>query len=166
MSHANMDLQDLIRTVFDLLDAVVELYLKSVIAPFLTLHEKFYAGLNKCLRQVLDKNEIPTWFTANFITYGRTLLVYPTILLLSSGYQMLPAMLVIFVDFGDFLDGVVARYWVDQDKGKEVKESRSASPTSDKDSFGAYFGVFILMRLFLFLSFPFSPSPGLRHEIQ
>lgn len=136
MPSANREKKDLLRTTFDLVDSLVELYLKSAIAPFLTLHEKFYTGLNKVLRQMLDRNEIPSWFTANFITYGRTLLVFPTILLLASEYQILPALLVIFVDFGDFLDGVVARYWIDQNNRKEASESRSASPTSDKDSFG------------------------------
>jgi len=132
----------LLRTVFELVDAVVELYLKSIISPFLKLHEKFYAGLNKFLRQLLDRNNVPAWFTANFITYARTLLVFPTIILLASGYRSLPALLVVAVDFGDFLDGVVARYWVDQakekEKTKEQKSSRSSSPASDKDSFGAY----------------------------
>lgn len=138
----------MLRTVLDLLDAVVELYLKSVIAPFLKLHEKIYAGFNKFLRQLLDQHNVPVWFTANFITYARTVLVFPTVLLLAEGYRTLPALLVLAVDVGDFLDGVVARYWVDQAKEKESKKqqqqqksshSRSSSPaSSDKDSFGAY----------------------------
>lgn len=135
--------RDLATTVFDLIDAVVEVYLKNIIRPFLSLHEVFYSGLNKVLRQVLDdhKKKIPTWFTANFITYARTWLVFPTILLLAWGHYLLPAILVILVDLGDFLDGVVARFWNKIKKEKEANEekdrSRSNSPTnSDKDSFG------------------------------
>ena len=158
MKSANREEKDLLRTTFDLVDSLVELYLKSAIAPFLKLHEKFYTGLNKVLRQVLDSNEIPTWFTANFITYGRTLLVFPTILLLASEYQILPALLAIFVDFGDFLDGVVARYWVDQDNKKVARESRSASPTSDKDSFGECFFPFSMDSSSIILLFPHRPT--------
>jgi len=159
--------KSLLRSAQNLADAVVELYLTLVIAPFLQLHETFYTGLNKFLRRILDNHHhVPTWFTANFITYARTLLVFPTILLLAAGggssfwQQILPAALVLAVDFGDFLDGVVARFWVDRrqqqqqaqkaSQGEEESNqkenpsssntpsgSRSASPaSSDKDSFG------------------------------
>jgi hypothetical protein len=136
--------RDLVSTVIDLVDVVVELYLGSIIKPFLKIHETFYNSLNKVLRGLLDDNKkhIPIWFTANFITYFRTVLVFPTLLLLAWGHTILPAIIVISVDFGDFLDGVVARYWVDvrkeEAKSAESKDkSRSASPTnSDHDSFG------------------------------
>jgi len=149
--------KDLLRTVLDLVDAVVELYLRSVIRPFLKWHEVFYAALNKVLRQALDRHRVPQHFTANFITYARTVLVFPTIVLLAWGHQVGPAILVILVDMGDFLDGVVARYWVDQaNKEKEessnhksddadntTNKSRSSSPSSDKDSFGTLYDVIL-----------------------
>jgi hypothetical protein len=135
---------DLLATVLDLVDGVVELYLGSIIKPFLKIHETFYTSLNSVLRSLLDdhKKDIPVWFTANFITYARTFLVIPTLLLLAWGHTVLPAIIVILVDFGDFLDGVVARYWIDvrkeEAKAAESKDkSRSASPTnSDHESFG------------------------------
>lgn len=142
--------KSLLRSVFDLVDAIVELYLKTAIAPFLGLHEKFYTKLNQVLRRLLEQNRIPRWFTANFITYFRTVLVFPTVLLLACGYQVLPAVLVIFVDLADFLDGVVARFWVDRAKltgsSKGAKDSskdtsRSASPASDKDGFGTFIDI-------------------------
>lgn len=132
----------------DLVDMIVELFLGHVIKPFLKLHEKFYAALNATLRSVLDKNNVPTWFTANFITYARTWLVIPCVLLLSWGHTVLPSFIVVLVDFGDFLDGVVARYWVDVKKKQQEEalskkdgksRSRSVSPVnSDDDSFGTY----------------------------
>ena len=137
--------KDLLKTIMDLVDVIVELYLANVIRPFLSLHETFYSALNSTLRSLLDSNKdkIPDWFTANFITYARTALVVPTILLLTWGHTVLPSILVILVDAGDFLDGVVARYWVDIKKEREEalskKEdgSRSTSPVnSDDDSFG------------------------------
>lgn len=130
--------------LFSLVDSIVELYLGTIIKPFLGFHETFYAGLNKTLRKLLDdnKDKIADWFTANFITYVRTVLVIPTLVLLSGNHQILPAIIVILVDFGDFLDGVVARYWVDVKKEREQEEvskdkgPRPSSPTSDDDSFG------------------------------
>ena len=99
----------------EFLDKYIEVYLGKVIKPFLEWHEVFYSALNKNLRSILDgnKTKIPDWFTANFITYLRTIVVVPTLLLLALGHHVLPSILVILVDFGDFLDGVVARFWVD-----------------------------------------------------
>ena len=136
---------DTIHNLFVLIDSVVELYLGKFIKPFLSLHEKFYAALNNTLRGLLDdnKSEIAEWFTANFITYLRTIFVIPTLLLLAWGHTVLPSLIVILVDFGDFLDGVVARFWVDVKKEKEEalsnNESRANSPTlsdTDDESFG------------------------------
>lgn len=136
--------------LFSLVDSIVELYLGTVIKPFLSLHEKFYSSFNTTLRKLLDdnKSQIADWFTANFITYARTVLVVPTLLLLALGHTFLPSIIVILVDFGDFLDGVVARYWVDVQKEREQEESaahkdkgssRPTSPLSDDDSFGTLF---------------------------
>ena len=135
-------MEDAIVKLFALIDSIVELYLGTIIKPFLSLHETFYTALNKALRKVLDDNraKIPDWFTANWITYARTVLVVPTILLLSWGYTVVPSFLVIFVDFGDFLDGVVARFWVDVKKEIEQtlsENEKQPSPTnSDDESYG------------------------------
>lgn len=44
---------------------------------------------------------------------------------------------IIFVDFGDFLDGVVARYWVDKRKEEKAKKDAAKDKIdSDDDSFG------------------------------
>lgn len=133
-----MVLEETIHNLFALIDSVVELYLGTIVKPFLKLHETFYAALNKILRKLLDdhRSEIPEWFTANWITYARTVLVVPTLLFLSWGYVVLPSLLVIFVDFGDFLDGVVARFWVDIRKEIEKKLSekeKAPSPTNSDD---------------------------------
>ena len=135
-------MEDTILKLFALVDSIVELYLGTIIKPFLSLHETFYAALNKALRKLLDDNraKIPEWFTANWITYARTVLVVPTILVLSWDYTFLPSFLVIFVDFGDFLDGVVARFWVDVKKeiaAKLSEKEKAPSPAmSDDESYG------------------------------
>lgn len=130
--------------VFDLVEIFVEFYLSSFIKPFVAFHEKFYSSLNKTLRSILDskKDKIPEWFTANFITYFRTLLVIPCLLLLAWGQTLLPSAIVILVDFGDFLDGVVARFWVDvrkeQEEAAASKDSPSSPTASDDESFGRW----------------------------
>jgi hypothetical protein len=110
----------------------------------LLIHERFYSALNRTLRDLLDNHHVPEWLTANAITYFRTFMVIPMLLLLVGRYYIVGAMLVIAADFGDFLDGVVARYWVDAKKESAVddtaasKEKRAVSPvTSDDGSFGA-----------------------------
>mmetsp|Transcript_14553 Transcript_14553/g.20560 ORF Transcript_14553/g.20560 Transcript_14553/m.20560 type:complete len:408 (+) Transcript_14553:222-1445(+) len=133
-------MSELFKSIFDLLNAIVEVYLGSVIKPFLIFHEQFYSKMNSTLRKVLDDNKVPTWFTANFVTYVRTAFVVPSVLLIAWGHTILPSIIVLLVDFGDFLDGVVARYWVDMKKKKEEEgssgDSKSSPPGgSDDDSY-------------------------------
>lgn len=124
------------RHLMGIVDASVELYLEKAIAPFLRLHEQFYAALNKVLRDQIDqKGPLPKWFTANFITYTRTAVVVPAVLLLAAGHRILPSFLVLLVDFGDFLDGVVARYWaeVQQKKADSAKGTLDGSASDSSD---------------------------------
>eukprot|EP00558_Chaetoceros_sp_UNC1202_P007434 CAMPEP_0197253822 /NCGR_PEP_ID=MMETSP1429-20130617/66413_1 /TAXON_ID=49237 /ORGANISM="Chaetoceros sp., Strain UNC1202" /LENGTH=388 /DNA_ID=CAMNT_0042716625 /DNA_START=117 /DNA_END=1283 /DNA_ORIENTATION=- len=105
----------LVDIIVDIVNLLVELYLAHVIKPFLSFHEKFYKKLNAVLRTILDNAEsVPKWFTANSITYARTWMIIPCLVLLVKGFTVLPCLIVLAVDFGDFLDGVVARYWVDR----------------------------------------------------
>lgn len=99
--------------IIDCINSSVETYLQHFISPFLTYHAKFYSALNTFLRALLDEFGIPSWLTANFITYGRTCLIIPCLILLAKEYRAIAFVIVVLVDFFDFLDGVVARYWVD-----------------------------------------------------
>lgn len=150
-------MSELFKSIFDLLNAIVEVYLGSVIKPFLIFHEQFYSKMNSTLRKVLDDNKVPTWFTANFVTYVRTAFVVPSVLLIAWGHTILPSIIVLLVDFGDFLDGVVARYWVDMKKKKEEEgssgDSKSSPPGgSDDDSYGM--SVLYMRRLFASMKLP------------
>lgn len=115
--------KSIIFILFDIFNYFIEVYLTHIIKPFLTLHETFYSWLNATIRSILDdKSEhIPTWFSANFITYIRTIFVVPCVLLMVNGHVLLPSLIVILVDFGDFLDGVVARFWVDIKKEEDME---------------------------------------------
>mmetsp|Transcript_13866 Transcript_13866/g.23065 ORF Transcript_13866/g.23065 Transcript_13866/m.23065 type:complete len:403 (-) Transcript_13866:505-1713(-) len=126
-----------LQPLFDIIDAIVELYLQFVIKPFLEFHDVFYASLNKFCRSQLDNaKKVPVWFTANFITYLRTALIIPTLCMLSWRWWVPVSLTIIFVDFGDFLDGVVARYWVDKKKEEKAKKDEAkAKVGSDDDSF-------------------------------
>mmetsp|Transcript_5157 Transcript_5157/g.6668 ORF Transcript_5157/g.6668 Transcript_5157/m.6668 type:complete len:395 (+) Transcript_5157:198-1382(+) len=127
--------QGLKNIIFEMLNFIVELYLAHVIKPFLTLHEKIYSWLNATIRSVLDDNseKIPKWFTANFITYVRTLFVVPCVILMVKGHVLLPSIIVLSVDFGDFLDGVVARYWVDIHSNEDLETLVTEPDESSKD---------------------------------
>jgi phosphatidylglycerophosphate synthase len=116
---------------------LVEFYLSYLIKSVLVFHESFYAWLNAAIRAFLEVSYIPEWFTANFITYARTLLVIPCLMLLAWGHHFLPSFIVLLVDFGDFLDGVVARYWVDKRKERETRDGtkkRCIGSVQDFDS--------------------------------
>jgi hypothetical protein len=121
-----------IKPLLDLVDVFVELFLSHVISPFLVFHERFDHAVNCTLRQVIDSHPIPTWVTANFISYARTSLVIPTLILLAWKHTLLPAILVIAVNCGDVLDGVVTRHWLDAMQKKTEKKN----DVTDPDSFG------------------------------
>lgn len=133
--------------VFETLERCVETYLRVFISPFLLWHEVFYSQMNKVLRGLLDKHEqhVPTWFTANFVTYGRTVLIVPCLQLLAWGWRWLPSAIVLFVDFGDFFDGVLARYWnekrAESDDGAVGKDE--AVPSSVVARRNASYGGFV-----------------------
>lgn len=105
--------------LISVIDSLVEQYLVHITAPFLSFHEVFYGKLNIFLRDLIDNLGPPTWCTANFITYARTVFVIPCLLLLARGHHFIPALIVISVDIGDYLDGVVARYWMDMKEKKD-----------------------------------------------
>jgi len=126
MEASPINKKNVIQPVFNTINSLVEFYMKCVIKPAVVFHEIFYSWLNVTIWNCLDASSdyIPEWFTANFITYARTLFVIPCLFLLAHGYHVLPSIIVISVDFGDFLDGVVARYWVDRRKARGTdKES-------------------------------------------
>ncbi|KNC50435.1 uncharacterized protein AMSG_06932 [Thecamonas trahens ATCC 50062] len=87
--------------------------LGASLGPVLVAHDKFYGWLNAALTTVLDGqgDRVPSWLTADAVTWARSFLLIPTLLLLAGGHGILPAILVLLVDFGDFLDGVVWRWW-------------------------------------------------------
>ena len=147
------DIETLVQSFIDLLDVLVELYLGSFIKPFLLLHvhvhtDEVYANFNAFIRGFFDDNKkyVPEWLTANFIAYARAVLLIPTIMLLAGGQLVLPALLIILVHFAGFLDGVVARFWVDakRDRAEDAVRdddrptSKAPSDGDDNDSLDSY----------------------------
>ncbi|GMH90207.1 hypothetical protein TL16_g11696 [Triparma laevis f. inornata] len=127
-----------------------------MIPLILGVHTKFYNKLNAVLMKWLKSSPPPEYFTANFITYGRTMLLYPALFFwwcvggADGGgrfFSLIVAMIVVLVDFGDFLDGVLARYWIEQKKKTKQNEDKnknksSPNPTNScaqlNQSYGAY----------------------------
>ncbi|GMH98165.1 hypothetical protein TrST_g6761 [Triparma strigata] len=126
-----------------------------MIPPILSVHTKFYNQLNTLLMNWLKSSPPPAYFTANFVTYGRTLLLYPALFFWwcaaantsnhSQFFSLIVACIVILVDFGDFLDGVLARYWVAEKKkaGGDASVGKNfPNPTVSRahlnNSYGAY----------------------------
>ena len=114
-NNNNIIVDSLLQSLISLTNICVEAYLSLIIAPMLILHERFYSRLNQYLTELIrrcdDVNQLPRWFTANFVTYTRTVLIVPTLVLLSYKCFALASIVIVLVDFGDFLDGVLARYW-------------------------------------------------------
>lgn len=136
------DIETLLRSFIDLLDVMVELYLASILKPFLLIHQEFSSNLNEFLIKILAENKkhIPAWFTATAVAYTRAMLVIPTITLMACGQVVMPAVFVLLVQFSGFLD---ANFWAgikmareqdDSTQNDEGPDSRSPTP-SDDDSY-------------------------------
>ena len=147
------DAETLIQSVIDLLDVLVDLYLGSLVEPFLRFHDEFSANMNKLLRSILDDNKdsIPDWLTGNVSAYLRVLLIFPTILFLAWGQLVITFLFVVMVDLLGLLGSVVAKFWLDakrdhaEDTIREDDRPTSKSLTpSDDDSMDSYeFGEFV-----------------------
>ena len=125
-------IHSLVETLFSVTNALVEAYLSLIIAPMLVLHEQFYSSLNTRLKAIVqrlhEQGKMPVWFTANFVTYARTVLIVPTLVMMSfqsfSGF-VAASFVIVLVDFGDFLDGVLARYWTSVSKDDSSVSSKA-----------------------------------------
>lgn len=109
------DAETLIHSVIDLLDVLVDLYLGTLVRPFLRFHDDFHANINKMLRRVLDDNrdKMPHWLTSNASANVRLLLVFPTILFLAWGNVVFPMLFVFTAHFMGLLDSVLSKFWAD-----------------------------------------------------
>eukprot|EP00977_Amphora_coffeiformis_P027932 scaffold34666_cov158-Amphora_coffeaeformis.AAC.1 len=89
--------KDLLRALMDLLDGIVEVFLTSILEPLLLeVHSKLDHAVDQVLRKTLEsqKEKIPKWvLKEGVVTYGRMSLALPTVVLLSWGHAVLPAVL-------------------------------------------------------------------------
>jgi phosphatidylglycerophosphate synthase len=89
--------------------------------------------------------------TANLISYSRTTLILPTLVLLSKEFCLVPALFVLANNFLDIFDGIVARYWLqkkDKDEICFVLDTDSTTIKRRKRDFGAYMDA-VLDKLFV-----------------
>ena len=131
--------KDLLRALMDLLDGIVEVFLTSILEPLLLeVHNKFDHSVDQVLRKSLEnhKEKLPKWLLKdNVFTYGRISLALPTIVLLSWGHSVLPAVLVFVVYSASFWERVIPDVCTDHglhsDKGDE-----GDNVNGEEESFG------------------------------
>lgn len=73
------------------------------------LHIKFYNEINLMIEPILERYSDGQYMTPNYVTYFRTLLVIPAIILIYYEQYIIGSLLIVLNDFLDFFDGVVAR---------------------------------------------------------
>lgn len=146
------DIETLLRSFIDILDVMAELYLSSIVKPFLLLHEEFSTKLSDGLVNILrdHKNHVPGYFTETTVAYSRIALIMPTLMVLAWGQLVLPASLVLLVNFvGLVLD---QQFWAkvkllreqgDVATSDEGPDSRSPTPCSDDDDDNHEYGKFL-----------------------
>jgi len=106
-----------------------------VMGALLDAHDWYYDQVMNictpfCAKMPRDINILGfqlTIFTANIVTYARGMLVFPIALLMKNGYLCSASFSVLFHDFLDHLDGVVAK--------QQAKEGRSKG---DDSVYGAF----------------------------
>lgn len=134
--------KDILTTLLDFVDAVTELYCQALMQVLESLpatavdHEPILVSL----RERLDDNVVPKWFTKRFITYVRASLVIPSLLFLSWGHSLVPFLLVVAFCLGRLLSDAVESYWDDVKKTESKDAERKDKPKSpvnpDADGFG------------------------------
>ena len=131
--------KDLLRAWMDLLDGIVEVFLTSILEPLLLeVHAKFDHTVDQIIRRTLEsqKEKIPKWaLKEGVMTYGRISLALPTIVLLSWGHSLLPAVLVFVVYSASFWERAMPDFCTNHgahgDKGDE-----SDNVNGEAESFG------------------------------
>jgi hypothetical protein len=116
-------------------------------------HGAVYDKINRASTDILQKHgsKVPLWLTADVVTSGRLTLLFPTAVLISRDYHLLPASLVMINAALDYVDGAFARWErEDQARALAVRLSRvqptNAGVTFNKrrsalsSSWGAYYG--------------------------
>lgn len=128
--------KDLLRTLVDLLDGIVEVFLASVIEPLLIWHGKVDRVIDKGFRRFVHeyKDRLPTWvLQKGAITYGRMGLALPTMVLLSWDCSLLASSLVLVELAASFWERVIPdiacdRYCTDgEDNNNEGEQGEEES---------------------------------------
>jgi len=101
--------------------------LKRTLSPVVEANSKLYEWFNIRSRLLLGKHgkSVPTYITANAVTTARTGLVFPTLLLYSNGFSVLPASLVVINVTFDYVDGAIAR-WEKSDPNRVKAQTANA----------------------------------------
>lgn len=104
-------------------------FLKQLARPVLDAQRHVYGKLNTSSMSFMQRTAArglwPSIVTADAITTTRTALVIPTVVLLSNGHTVLPAVLVVANAAFDYVDGAVARWeQTDPDRRAQLANAR------------------------------------------
>ena len=133
-----MNGQKVSRALIDLLDGIVEVFLTSIVERLLELHAKLDHSVDQILRRALEnqKEKIPKWvLKEGTVTYGRVGLALPTIVLLSRGHSLLPAVLVFVVYSASFWERAMPDLGSDNAVNGDKRDDGAYVP-GEEESFG------------------------------
>lgn len=130
--------KDLLKTLIDLLDGIVEVFLSTVIEPLLVVYNQLDQAIDRCLKQFLQQYKDQLFKCilqdSSAITYARIGLAIPTIVLLSWQRSLVASLVVCVVLSASFWERAVPDVCFDhceqggEDRGDEGEE----------ESFGKY----------------------------
>lgn len=132
--------KDLFKTLVDLIDGIVEVLLSSS-EPLLGLHAKAHQTVDGILRQfvVHHKDVIPPWvWRRQFLAFVRMSLLLPTVILLSWGHTLVPAVLVLVVHVASFLERVIPETWVNDGADSDGTGEEQTDVHAEEETFGKW----------------------------
>jgi hypothetical protein len=140
--------KDLLKTLIDLLDGIVEVFLSAAVQPLLSWHASLDDGLDQILVQLVrdHQDKIPRQLGYQAVAYARLCVALPTVVFLAGDdLSLTSALLVMCVFLAASLERAIAdwRYsTVDgsgsssSDAGEESPHGLSSAGSAEEDSFG------------------------------
>ena len=123
--------KDLLKTLIDLLDGIVEVFLATVIEPLLVVYNKLDQAIDRGLKQFLQQYKDQLFkciLQDSAITYARIGLAIPTIVLLSWQCSLVASLVVCVVLSASFWERAIPDVCFDhcapsgEDDGEEGEE--------------------------------------------
>ena len=135
MNTSNNNRKDLLKTLIDLFDGIVEVFLASLIEPLLTIYSQVDHGIDRFHKHLVHQyqGKLPLWILRQgTITYARIGLTLPTVILLSWQCSFLASIAVMTVLSASFWERAVPDLGTDPC----VQGDGDKSEEGEEESFG------------------------------